>query len=194
MVKKEKIESFEVDEVIEPSENIPSDNEFDLSVLKKDLENAEKEAKEAVNRKLIEQANIQQDTENIQQDTENIQQETENIQTVNEALKEILEFGFSFVNRRFRKVDVSSFDNKFIDELIEKLMKLIPKDQVKNFHKVIGLTDKTNLSIQLLKIGKFIMFISQELMDRYDEYIVYRDINEMPKLKFQLHKKDKTEV
>jgi len=187
MVKTENNPNIQPTEVIEVPEIVVSNDQFDLTVLKTDLENAEREAKAAINQNIIDQANIQKDAENLQKNIENFQ-------SINEAFKELLEFGFSFLNKSLEKVDVSTFDSKFIDEFMERLMKVIPKDQVKNFQRIIGLTDKTNTSIQLLKIGKFLMFVIQELYTRFDEYRLYRKLHEKPPLKFQIPKKAKPEV
>jgi seryl-tRNA synthetase len=187
MSKKENDESLEVSQGLEVSETIVSDDQFDLTVLKKDIENHEREVKNAVNQTIIDKANFQQETENLQQ-------ESERLETFQDAIKELLEFIFSFVNRPLERVDVSKFDAKFTDELTEKIMKLVPKDQMDVVQKFVGLGNKSNSAIQVLKIMKFFMFLSQELFKRFDEYNMYRKTHDKPKMKISLPKKDKPEA
>ncbi|GAH57645.1 unnamed protein product, partial [marine sediment metagenome] len=85
-VSKEVIEGtkpLEIDEIIEPKD------EFDLSALKSDIANAEKERQELIQEKLIKQADFQKESENFQE-------KTEKAQNFNEWLVEFLEFLFSF--------------------------------------------------------------------------------------------------
>lgn len=180
MSKKEKVENIEPSNVVELSEIIVSDDEFDLTVLRSDIENAEKEAKNAINQEIIDKATFQQ--------------ETEKTQTFKESIIEALEFLFSFVNRKLEKRDISKFDIKFIDELTEKILKLIPKDQLVNVEKFLGAGDKSKASVQIFRIVKLLMFISQEIYKRFDEYELYREAQGKPQLKIAFKKKDKTEA
>lgn len=186
MVKKENIDEIEPSNVVELSETIISDEQFDLTVLKSDIENAEREAKDAISQKIIDQANFQQETEIVQQ-------EAEKIQTFKESLNEALEFLFSFVNRKLEKMDVSKFDTKFIDEFVEKLLKTVPKDQMNVVEKFLGAGDKSKASVQIFRIVKLLMFLSQEVYKRFDEYELYRKTHEKPPLKLAFKKKDKSE-
>ncbi|MHA1292222.1 MAG: hypothetical protein ACTSQJ_06090 [Promethearchaeota archaeon] len=186
MSKKEKIENLESNENIDLSETIDSVDEFDLSVLKSDIENAEREAKNAINQKIIDQANFQKETENVQQ-------EIEKIQTFKESVMEALEFLFSFVNRKLEKMDVSKFDSEFIEQFTEKFLKIIPKDQMSNVEEFLGAGDKSKASLQIFRVVKFLMFLSKEIYKRIDEYAIYRETHEKQPLKMSF-KKNKTEV
>lgn len=176
MVKKEKSDMIEVAEIIEPSENIASDNEFDLSVLKSDIENAEKEAKEAIQKKLIEQADFQKDTENIQE-------EAETLESFEEILKEFLEFLFEFPNKYFEKKDISKLDTDFTNDFTDKLIAIIPKNQMEVVKKFIGAGSKAGAAKRLFRISRFIMFVSKELYKRYDEYTEWKKTHKTDKAK-----------
>ena len=172
MLKKESNVVVSDSEVIDLTENSSSDNEFDLSVLKKDIDNAEKEAKEAINESMINQANLQKDTENIQV-------ETENNLDFSESLVELLEFGFSFLNKKLERVDVSQFDKEFINDFVEKLMKLIPSNQLDKVKNFIGAGNKSNSAKNIFKIFAFLSFISQELYKRFDEYQAFKKVQKV---------------
>ena len=162
---------LEIDEIIEPT------NEFDLSVLKSDFEKAEKQAKEAFQDNLIQKADSQEKTES----TENIQETEEMVQDFKELLVEVLETVVIPVNKSFRKKDVSQFDAQFIDKLVDKITKIIPKDKMDKVEQYIGITDKKSKAIVYFRIFRFISFVFKEVFTRLDEYQVYREAH--PKAK-----------
>jgi len=176
MVKKENIENTDVVIVSEVSENIADDNQFDLSVLKTDIEKAEKEAKEAIQQELINKANFQKESKILEV-------QAESIQDFEEEFKDFLEFIFSFLNKYFEKIDVSKLDSEFTSEFTTKLFALIPKEQLDNVKKFIGAGNKTNASKNIFKVMKFIYFISQEIYKRFDEYKLYKKTHNVGKKK-----------
>ena len=175
MSRKDNKETENDSEVLEVSEIIEPSDEFDLSVLKSDINNAEKKLKDSINQRLIDQANEQKDDENFQE-------KNEKIQSFDEVVVEFLEFLFSFVNRKLDKMDVSKFDNKFANDLVEKLMPVISKDQMNKLLEYVGAGNKFDSSKRLFRISKLLMFISQEIFSRYDEYNAYREAHGKSKL------------
>lgn len=181
MVRKDNSENIEPSEALEISEVIePADN-FDISVLKNDIENAEKEAKEAVQDRLIKQADFQKESENLQV-------ETEKVQDFKETLTELLEMVFTPINKSFEKKDISKLDNEFIDKLIDKLMKLIPKEKLHIVEKFIGAGGNAGSSLQILRIFRFISFMFKEIYNRFDEWQVYSKAHDTGKQKKLMNK------
>ena len=170
---------LEVDQIIEPT------NEFDLSVLKSDFDKAEKQAKEAFQDDQIRKADSQEKTES----TENFQEMEEMVQDFRELLVEILETVAIPVNKSFRKKDISQFDTKFIDKLVDKITKIIPKDKMDKVEQFIGITDKKSKAIVYFRIFRFISFVFKEVFTRIDEYQVYREAHPIAKEKQLLDKR-----
>lgn len=175
MPKKENTEVVDDNEPLEISEIIEPDNEFDLSVLKSDIENAEREAKELLQQELIDRADFQKDSENFQE-------KNGEPQDFDDWLIEFLEFLFSFVNRSLEKLDVSKLDKEFITEFVENLRKILPKGYIDKIQSVLDTEGKVDSSKRLFRIAKFIMFISREIYKRYDEYSLYREVQGKGKL------------
>ena len=169
MSKKESLPTLEASNVVDLTESKETENEFDLSVLKDDIEHQAKEAKEAIQQGLINQANLQKDAEIIPETAESNADFAE-------SLEGLLEFAFSFLNKKLERVDVSQFDKNFINDFVEKLMKLIPNDQMDKIKKFIGAGNKSNSAKNVFKIFAFLSFISQELYKRYDEYQTYKKV------------------
>ena len=169
---------LEVDEIIEPT------NEFDLSVLKSDFEKAEKQAKEAFQDDLIRKADSQEKTEY----TETVQDEQEKIQDFKETLIELLEMVLIPINKSFEKKDVSQFDAKFIDKLVDKIIKLVPKNKLQIVEQFLGAGNKANSSLQILRIFRFISFVFKESYTRFDEWQVYKETHSTGKEKQLLDK------
>ena len=172
MVRKESLESLEGKEVVEITENGSNDNEFDLSVLKVDIENQEKEAQNLRNQELIKKADLQKTSE-----TE--QESTEKIQDINEIFQEVMEFILEFVNKPLKKIGITTFDEKFIEKFIKRLMDVIPKDIVSKIKDSVNVSKSGKHGIRLIKVFKFITFITKEMSKRYDEYMVYTDMKEV---------------
>ena len=172
MSKKESLPTLEASNVVDLSESKDSPNEFDLSVLKSDIENQEKEVKEAIQQDLINKANLQKDTEIIPVNAENNADFAE-------SLSGLLEFAFSFLNKKLERVEVSQFDKQFINDFIEKLLKLIPNDQMSKIKNFIGAGNKSNSAKNIFKIFAFLSFISQELYKRFDEYQAFKKLQKV---------------
>jgi len=162
-------EPLEIDEIIEPKD------EFDLSILQSDIAEAEKERQELIKQQIMDQANFQKESENFRE-------KTEKAQSFNDWLVEFIEFLFSFVNRKLAKVDVSKFDNEFVSEFVDKLTGVVPKDRIREFEAIISVEGKMDSTKRLFRISKLIMFISQEIYERWDQYVMYRKVHDKGKL------------
>lgn len=164
-------------------DSLPNDDEFDLSVLEADIKEAEKEAKDQYTQRLIEQANIQKEKENLPEAQETPQDFKEN-------LRELLDFMFSFINDELQKYDVSSFDASFIDQFIEKLIDVFPKETMARLQNVIKIGNKSKAGIKLMKAFKFISFITKEAYKRVDEYRVFKKVHKVDEQQKLLEKRD----
>lgn len=183
MSKKDKTEVVDDSEPLEVSEIIQPDGEFDLSVLKSDIENAEREAKDLLQQELIDKADFQRDSENFQEKSEKSQE-------FDDWLIEFLEFLCSFVNRKLEKIDVSRLDKEFITGFVEKLRKILPKEYIDKIQTVLDTEGKIDSSKRLIRVAKFIMFVSQEVYKRIDEYALYREVQGKGKLFSKIKTKD----
>lgn len=176
MPKKENSENLEGSKFLEVDQIIDPSDEFDLSVLKSDFENAEKEAKETIQENMIEKADFQKDAENLQD-------EKEMIDDFKEMVIEILEMVFAPINRSFRKKDIDKLDNKFIEKFTDKLIRIIPKDKIDKMEAFIGISDKASKAKTYLRIVRFITFVFKEVFTRFDQYELYRETHETGKTK-----------
>ena len=174
MVKKESISEQEKKEAIELTENIPNSNEFDLEVLKIDIENQQDEIKELRNQELIDKANFQKTAE-----TEKV--ETEKFQDFNEGIQEILQFIFRFVNNPLKKIGITPFDKAFIQDLIERFTDMLPKEAMVKIKQTLGAGVETKAGFRLMKVFKFLTFITEALFSRIDEYKEYKKVQEVDK-------------